>query len=49
MEARFSEAGFYWGNRTKHGRIPVNSLSDAAAFCEMVRVKCEFEQQRLGL
>ncbi len=37
------------GTRTKQVRVPLNSLSDATAFCEMVQVKWEFEQRRLGL
>ena len=37
------------GSRTKQVRVPLNSLSDVDAFCEMVRVKWEFEQGRLGL
>ena len=37
------------GSRTKQVRVPLNTLKDAAAFCEMVRVKWEFEQRRLGL
>ena len=31
------------GSRTKQVRVPLNSLNDAAAFCEMVRVKWEYE------
>ncbi|MCH7714366.1 MAG: hypothetical protein IIC99_12170 [Chloroflexi bacterium] len=36
------------GNRTKQVRVPLKTLKDAAAFCEMVRVKWEFEQGRIG-
>ena len=36
------------GDRTKQVRVPLKTLKDAAAFCEMVRVKWEFEQGRIG-
>ena len=37
------------GDRTKQVRVPLKTLKDAAAFCEMVRVKWEFERGRVGL
>ena len=36
------------GSRTKQVRVHLNNLDDAAAFCEMVRVKWEFEKARVG-
>jgi len=36
------------GGRTKQVRIPLNTVDDAAAFFEMVRVKWGFEQGRIG-
>lgn len=36
------------GTRTKQVRVPLKTLKDAAAFCDMVRVKWEFERGRVG-
>ena len=45
MKTAISDAN---GNRSKQVRVPLNNLNDANAFCEMVRVKWEFEQGRIG-
>ena len=36
------------GGRTKQVRVPLKTMKDAAAFFEMVKVKWEFEQGRIG-